>query len=157
MALTLILLLEQANLAPKNLHRNTRNDPYNGHHDDFYRDIRGDSRRRESFVMPLPAIHLIVCNVPLPYSLTAEAICPAVLLAQQQQQRRARAASGRGESYSGLGFDSYVPQQMNQYYDNFRGDGPCIIVLKGLSVGIVRAIRAIKNAIATKLSSHQPA
>ena len=154
MALTLLLLLEQANLH-FDCHYGT--EPSNKGFDSAVglqgaQNIHGDGRRvnLRSVEMRSPAIHLIICNVPLPYNLSAEAVCPAILLAQQQQFRRSREST-----YSGLGFESHMPYPMNQtkdqYQHDFGVDGPCVVVIKGLPIGVLRAVRAIKNLVVNRL------
>ena len=154
MALTLLLLLEQANF---DYQSNYSTEPYNQGFDSAVgqqgaQNFFGGGRRANlrSLELRSPAIHLIICNVPLPYTLSAEAVCPAILLAQQQQFRRSREST-----YSGLGFESYMPYQVNQTRDQYHHDhgldGPCVVVVKGLPVGILRAVRAIKNLVVNRL------
>ena len=150
MALTLLLLLEQANLH-FDCHNNYGTESYSKGFDSDVglqgaQNIYGNGRRANlrSVEMQSPAIHLIICNVPLPYTLSAEAVCPAILLAQQQHFRRSREST-----YSGLGFESHMPYQMNQH--DLGLDGPCVVVIKGLPIGVLRAVRAIKNLVVNRL------
>ena len=150
MALTLLLLLEQA-ITSKN--KDIRDhDMRRPGREGFFGEMRaGDGLRRQSFDMPISAIHLIMCNVALPHNLSAESICPGILLAQQQQSSRARSGS-----YPGLGQQLSEQSRASQHSEN-RFDKPCVLVIKGLPVGIIRAVKAIKNLVANRLPPTQMA
>lgn len=98
-------------------------------------------------------IHLISCNTPIPCYLSAEVICPTVIHIQQLQlqqlqlqQKRERMQSGglTGGLAGGLNLGGGLS---GTYYDQDRLERPCVIVLRGLSVGINRAVKAIKNLV----------
>lgn len=150
MALTVLLLLEQANFNYRNSNRGF-DTAYAGRQgiEGAYNDGRRINPRAESVDVQSPAIHLIICNIPLPYTLSAEAVCPAILLAQQQQFKRTKE-----NTFSGLGFETSIPYHMNltrdQYHIDQRLDGPCVVVIKGLPIGILRAVRAIKSLVINK-------
>ena len=182
MALTLLLLLDQANRECQSARDEVRKKCYEpnslmplGRHERecFYRNIGGERIEEPEFQPSSSPIQLIVCNIPLPCSLSAETVCPDILAFQCQQRLRDKAATSAmatasNSAYSGLGFLGNVqpsqpvesvryarqreyPREQISDYRNLPENGPCVIVLRGLSIGILRAVRAIKQLVATKL------
>ena len=182
MALTLLLLLDQAHTEVKAAKEEARKKSYNPNssvplgrqeRECFFRNIGGDRRRDEleSYEAPTESISLIVCNVPLPCTLSAESVCPEIILLQQQQRNRNRAATS---AYSGLGYDGsvlstlpldgssyghshqrdFLRDQISDYRHHTESEqnNPCVIMLRGLPVGIIRAVRAIRLLVAMKSS-----
>eukprot|EP00596_Hydrurales_sp_CCMP1899_P001260 CAMPEP_0119053592 /NCGR_PEP_ID=MMETSP1177-20130426/74525_1 /TAXON_ID=2985 /ORGANISM="Ochromonas sp, Strain CCMP1899" /LENGTH=116 /DNA_ID=CAMNT_0007033583 /DNA_START=1622 /DNA_END=1972 /DNA_ORIENTATION=- len=103
---------------------------------------RQDSSRMSS------ALRLVVCNIPLPVNLSGETLCPSIMQVQQQQRRGSYLGlDGFGGAYGG--------------FDSLHGGGGAFayeeqgtIVLRGLPIGILRAIRAIKSLVASSSSSY---
>jgi hypothetical protein len=178
MALTLLLLLEQAQFARDEVRKKCYEPnslmPLGRHEREcFYRNIGGERIEEPEFQPSSSPIQLIVCNIPLPCSLSAETVCPDILAFQCQQRLRDKAATSAmatasNSAYSGLGFLGNVqpsqpvesvrytrqkeyPREQISDYRNLPENGPCVIVLRGLSIGILRAVRAIKQLVATKL------
>lgn len=178
MALTLLLLLDQATSESKIAKDEARMRSYNPNSliplgrqekECFYRNIGGERQRDDLIISEVPPqkMFLLACNVPLPCSLSAEAVCPEIILRQKQQRVRDRTAAS---TYSGFGFNSnvvapfpidgsghnrqrdYLRDQISDYRDHAESgqDNPCIIMLKGLPSGILKAVRAIKLLVTTK-------
>ena len=186
MALTLLLLLDQANRESQVAREDSRKQSYEPNNlmplgrnerECFFRNIKGERKEEPEFhASSSLTIQLLVCNIPLPCSLSAETVCPDIIASEYQQRLRdkaaaAAAAAASNSAYSGLGFlgNAQPPQpnftsegirysrqkdtQRDQIsdYRNLPENGPCVIVLRGLSIGILRAVRAIKQLVATKL------
>lgn len=180
MALTLLLLLDQANRECQLAREDARKQSYEpnnlmplGRHERecFFRNIKGERKEEPEFhASSSLTIQLLVCNIPLPCSLSGENVCPEIIAFEYQQQLRDKAAvaAASNSAYSGLGFLGnaqllqpvdgirYSRQKDTQRdqisdYRNHSGNGPCVIVLRGLPIAILRAIRAIKQLVATKL------
>ena len=176
MALTLLLLLDQANREFQLAREEVRKQCYEpnsliplGRHERecFFRNVGEERIEEPEFHANFSQIlQLLVCNIPLPCSLSAETVCPDVIESQYQQRLRdqAAAAAAINGAYSGLGFLGNVQpveniryarqrdfqrDQISDYRKHFE-NGPCVIVLRGLPIGILRAVRAIKQLVATK-------
>lgn len=178
MALTLLLLLDQATSENKIAKDEARMRSYNPNSliplgrqekECFYRNIGGERQRGDLVISEIPPqkLFLITCNVPLPHSLSAETICPEVILRQKQQRVRDRtaASANSGLSFSGNTIPPFTPHSLGQnrqrdllrdqisdYRDHTESgqDNPCMIMLKGLPGGILKAVRAIKLLVTTK-------
>jgi hypothetical protein len=178
MALTLLLLLDQATSESNIAKEEARTSSYNPNSliplgrqekECFYRNIGGERQREDLVISELPPqkLFLLTCNVPLPPSLSAKTICPEIILRQKQQRMRDRTAAS---AYSGLGFNASViaqlpldslgqsrqrdllRDQISDYRDHTESgqDNPCMIMLKGLPGGIIKAVRAIKVLVTAK-------
>lgn len=107
--------------------------------------------RQNSSRMILPMLRMIVCNIPLPCNLSAEILCPSILQAQQQQRRGSIYSNlGFGGSYGG--FDSSSLHSIGDISAQYEEQET--IVLRGLPIGILRAIRAIKSLVASSSASY---
>lgn len=182
MALTLLLLLDQANRESQFAREDSRKQSYEPNNlmplgrnerECFFRNIKGERKEEpELHASSSLTIQLLVCNIPLPCSLSAETVCPDIIASEYQQRLRdkaaAAAAAASNSAYSGLGFLGnaqppypvdgirYSRQKDTQRdqisdYRNHSENGPCVIVLRGLPIAILRAIRAIKQLVSTKL------
>ena len=181
MALTLLLLLDQANRESQLAREDPRKQSYEpnnlmplGRHERecFFRNIKGERKEEPEYhTSSSLTIQLLVCNIPLPCSLSAETVCPEIIAYEYQQRLRDKAtaaAAASNSAYSGLGFlgnaQPLQPVDGIRYsrqkdtlrdqisdYRNHSENGPCVIVLRGLPIAILRAIRAIKQLVATKL------
>jgi hypothetical protein len=178
MALTLLLLLDQATSESKRAKEEARTRSYNPNSliplgrqekECFYRNIGGERQREDLVISEIPPqkLFLLTCNVPLPPSLSAETICPEIILRQKQQRMRDRTAAS---AFSALGFSASViaplppdslgqsrqrdllRDQISDYRDHTESgqDNPCMIMLKGLPGGILKAVRAIKLLVTAK-------
>lgn len=122
MAITLLLLLEQEML---------NNDA------DHQREIEAKARRSNTHPMP-PTEHLrlVVCNMPLPGAIPGHTIFPAL------RQRRSPSRYGGYGGYDPMGEGSH------HQHTGHRHEEQCVIVIRGLAAGIVRAVRAARALVA---------
>lgn len=137
MAITLLLLLEQETLNVTDA--------------DHQREMEMKARRsnphsmlnNRDFNMP-PAEHLrlVVCNMPLPGAIPGHTIYPAL------RQRRSPTR------YSG--FSGYDPMEggAHQQYGAHRQEEQCVIVVRGLAAGIVRAVRSVRALVVAGPASY---
>ena len=136
MAITLLLLLEQEALFVKNA--------------EFQRDIAMLGRHNNAYSVmsardledPAPveaAIRLVACNTPLPPSVLGHVIYPPL---------RAHRRQAGNTGYAG--YDSPLLRNGNEYAQQYdpRHDEQCVIVIRGLAAGIVRAVGAVRNLLA---------
>jgi hypothetical protein len=177
MALSLLLLLDQATSESRTAKDEVRMRSYNPNSliplgrqekECFYRNIGGERHREDLVISEIPPqkLFLLTCNVPLPPSLSAETLCPEIILRQKQQRVRDRTSAS---AYSGLGFGASVVaplpldslgqnrqrdllrDQISDYRDHTESgqDNPCMIMLKGLPGGVLKAMRGIKLLVTT--------
>ena len=100
----------------------------------------------------VPTIRLLVCNIPLPCSLSAISLYPNLKNQRKNSINLGYSSYGVG---SGVGFD---PRDRGQHdhvtYSEYRYEEQGMIVIRGLSAGILRAVRAIKSLVATGSSTY---
>lgn len=164
MAYTLLILLEQETNSIKNAEKQREIELRNRSKDPFSilsnnRDGNNINSAYENDISKQPTIKLIVCNVPIPCAMPAVSLYP--ILHQQQQQHQLQAQQRRNQSNIGYnGFDPTFLRSMGngayppQPYGEYRYEEQGTIVIRGLSSGILRAVRAIKNLVATASSSY---
>lgn len=137
MANTLLLLLEQEAVFVKNA--------------EFQRDIAMLGRHNNPYSVmsardledppPVEAtIRLVACNTPLPPSVLGHVIYPPL---------RAHRRPVGNNGYAG--YDAQFLRNGNEYGQQYdpRHDEPCVIVIRGLAAGIVRAVGAVRNLLAS--------
>jgi hypothetical protein len=137
MAITLLFLLEQESVFVKNA--------------EFERDLAMLGRHNNPYSVmsardledPAPveaAIRLVTCNTPLPPNVPGHVIYPPL-----RAHRRPVGNTGYA------GYDSPFLRNGNEYGQQYdpRHDEPCAIVIRGLAAGIVRAVGAVRNLLAS--------
>ena len=121
MAITLLLLLEQEMLNVA----------------DAQREMEAKARRSNTHPMsPTEHLRLVVCNMPLPGAIPGHTIFPVL------RQRRGPSRYGGYGGYDPMGEGSH------QQYNGHRHEEQCVIVVRGLAAGIVRAVRAVRALVA---------
>ena len=165
MVYALLILLEQETVLVKNAEkqreielRNRSKDPFSILNNN-QRDGNNNNSAYDKDVSRQPSIKLIICNAPIPCAMSALSIYP--ILHQQQQHHQLQLQQRRNQSNMGYnGFDhTYLRSTGNgayppQPYGEYRYEEQGTIVIRGLSSGILRAVRAIKNLVATASSSY---
>ena len=163
----LLLILEQEMIIIKNAEqkreiemKNRVNDPYsilNNHTDINNYNNYNNQYENNMIRTPTPTIRLIICNVPIPCALPALSIYP-ILHQQQQQQLQLQLQLQQRGNPSNLGYNAYDSAFLRsvgngnypvQPYGEYRYEEQGMIVIRGLSVGLLRAVRAIKSLVAT--------
>jgi hypothetical protein len=127
MAITLLLLLEQEML--------------NATDAEHQREMEAKARRSNTHLPPTEHLRLVVCNMPLPGAIPGHTIFPAL-----RQRRSPSRYAGYG-GYDPMGEGSHQQQQQQQY-NGHRHEEQCVIVVRGLAAGIVRAVRAVRALVA---------
>ena len=160
MAFALLLLLEQDTLFTKNAEQQREIEIQNRQNDPF--SVLNKNRDLDD--VRVSTIRLIVCNIPLPCNLPAQSIFPIL---RMQQRRTSNGSLG----YSAYGFDPQFLRSMGHSvpgsssgiggsgygqpsYGEYRYEEQGMIVIRGLSAGITRAVRAIKSLVATSSISY---
>jgi hypothetical protein len=164
MAGTLLLLLEQEVLFVRKAEQQREIELQARHSDPF-----SMLSSRDSYSQPFePTIQLIACNMPLPNSIPGHTIYP-ILKAKRNPfgfngcggyespyHRSMNDTSHYSQSHQQQQQQQLQQQQHTQQGAEYRQNEQCVLMVRGLSVCILRAIKSIKAIVAVPQSTQLP-